>query len=618
MIATLIVASLAVGTCCTLAAIVAEWTLSSWRGVPVRWVWLAAMLLTLTIPVVREFRTKEAGSRFGQVDVRGTSSAASPPASAATTSPAVVPPTMRDIAASTVERAQTAFPTSVRMPDISSRLLRVVAWTWRVMSLLLACVLAWSAVRMRRDVARWQKATLHGVQVLLSEDLGPALVGLVCPQIVVPPWVLQLEEAAARTILVHEAEHRQAGDSRLIAAGWLCLIAMPWHPLLWWMSRRLLRAVEFDCDARVVARGVRTAVYADQLLGALQHAGAARRLSMSTAFAEQRSQLGKRITHLLRPVPRRAVMMRVSGSVMTVVLVAAALSMPRVQVAQATQSMPENRAFGWQKLIVVDGVPRRDLMASNFAVFAEVRAMAADSTRLPALQQIVDSAKAVQLYGADGALGATVVWTQPYLDAGGRPLPDRDVAETIVMAVSATARAAEIVPRLVSGITLSPAETAAVRHVVVEHEALRRRARGPAQAQAKWVHDVHRRRDAAIRALIADPVLRAQIERNAEAEWRRPEWAHPVTLRDEVDSEVVFYFVDLPVSAAERKAAATVIEQSIRNELALFVRAPEDVNGLRALQRRRLEDVRAVIRSDATRLAFDQRLPTLLRTMPSW
>ncbi len=618
MIATLIVASFAVGTCCALAAIVAEWTLSSWRGAPVRWVWLAAMLLTLAIPVVREVSTREAGSSVGQFDLRGTSSAASPPASAEATSRAVVRRAMRDIAPSTVERAQTLFTTPVRIPDISSRLLSVVAWTWGVMSLSLACVLAWSAIRMRRDAERWHRVTLHDVQVLVSEDLGPALVGLVRPQIVVPPWVLQLEEAAARTIFVHEAEHRQAGDSRLIAAGWLCLIAMPWHPLLWWMARRLLRAVEFDCDARVVARGVRTADYADQLLGALQHAGAARRLAMSAAFAEQRSQLGQRITHLLRPAPRRAVMMRASGSVMTVVLVTAAMWMPLVQVAQSARSLPQAPGRGWDRLLVIDGVVvRRALRASVFEIYAEIKLMTVDSARTPMLSQEVDSAHAVRLFGADGARGALALWTRSYLNGGGKPFADANVTASKVMVASDADIASAIATRLLFGVALSNATAASVRRVVLDYEQQRRRIRGPALARSMSDRAVRRRRDAVVRDMIADKKQRAQFERNAVAEAERPEWRAP-TLRGLAASDADFYLVRLPVSSDEQLAAAAVIERSMSAELALFARTPQDTNGLRTLQRRRLEDVRAVIRNDAARLAFDQRLPTLTRTMPSW
>jgi beta-lactamase regulating signal transducer with metallopeptidase domain len=618
MIATLITGSLVVGACSALAAIIAEWTLSSWRGAPLRWVWLAAMLLTLMIPVVREVIENEPSSRVGQADVRGTSSAAAPPASAATARPAAVPPTMRQIAPLTGERAQNGFPTSVRMPDIAPRLLRIVAWTWGVMSLLLACVLAWSAVRMRRDAARWPRTTLHGAQVLISEDLGPALVGLVRPQIVVPPWVLQLEEAAARTILVHEEQHRQAGDSRLIAAGWLCLIVMPWHPMLWWMSRRLLRAVEFDCDARVVARGVRTAVYADQLLGAMQYAGAARRVAMTTAFAEQRSQLGKRISHLLRPMPRRAVMMRMSGSVMTAVLVAAAVGMPRVELAQSPRTLPQATGRGWDRLLLIDGVVvNRGLHASAFDIYAELKLMAVDSARTPMLSQDVDSAHAVRRFGAAGVRGAWALWTRSYLGGGGKPFADADVATSTVMVPSDADRASAIATRLLSGVSLRSDKEAGVRRVVLDYEQQRRRLRGPAVARAMSDRDVRRRRDAAIRGMIADRTQRAQFERNAVAEAERPEWRAP-TLRGLAASEADFYLVRLPVSAQEQQAATEVIQRSMSAELALYAKTPQDTTGLRALQRRRVEYVRAVLRSDATRLAFDQRRPMILRTMPSW
>jgi beta-lactamase regulating signal transducer with metallopeptidase domain len=618
MIATLIVASFAVGTCCALAAMIAEWTLWSWRGAPVRWVWLAAMLLTLTLPILREGGAWGNGQRVIQIDSPVAPQVTSPPASAAATSHAEATPTVRDIAPSTVERAQTLFTTPVRMPDISSRLLSVIAWAWGLTSLLLTFVLVWSSARMRRDAARWHRVALHGTQVLVSEDLGPALVGLIRPQIVVPPWVLQLEEAAARTILAHEEQHRRAGDSRLIAAGWLCLIAMPWHPLLWWMARRLLRAVEFDCDARVVAHGVRTAEYADQLLCAMHRAGAVRRLALSAAFAEQRSELGKRITHLLRPAPRSAVMMRMSGSLMFAALVAAGVGMPRVELAQAAHTLPQAQGRGWDRLLLIDGVVvRRGLHASAFDVYAEPKLMAVDSARTAVLMQEVDSAHAVRLFGADGVRGALALWTRSYLHGGGKPFADADVAASKVMVASEADMASEVATRLLFGVALSNATAASVRRVVVDYEQQRRRIRGPALARSMSDRAVRRRRDAVVRDMIADKKQRAQFERNAVAEAERPQWRAP-TLRGLAASDADFYLVRLPVSSDEQLAAAAVIQRSMSAELALFARTPQDTNGLRALQRRRLEDVRAVIRNDAARLAFDQRLPTLTRTMPSW
>jgi hypothetical protein len=78
---------------------------------------------------------------------------------------------------------------------------------------------------------------------------------------------------------------------------WLGLIAMPWNPALWWQLRRLRRAIEVDCDARVVASGADVSRYGSVLLEAVGrcHRGG---LPAFAAFAERSADLEARIKAL--------------------------------------------------------------------------------------------------------------------------------------------------------------------------------------------------------------------------------------------------------------------------------------------------------------------------------
>lgn len=187
-----------------------------------------------------------------------------------------------------------------------------------VVALLLSVVYG----RHRRARAQWDRALLHGVPVLISEHTGPALSGIVRPQIVLPRWVLGLGDAAQRSILVHESEHRRAGDHLLHVAACTLLVVNAWNPMIWLFCRRFLRAVEFDCDERVVSRGIAPAEYAGVLLDAYRRSSGWSAWLPSPALAERVSGLGQRVQNLFRPQARNITMKTITGSTLVIALAA--------------------------------------------------------------------------------------------------------------------------------------------------------------------------------------------------------------------------------------------------------------------------------------------------------
>jgi beta-lactamase regulating signal transducer with metallopeptidase domain len=150
-------------------------------------------------------------------------------------------------------------------------------------------------VWMRR---RWQRRDVLGVPVFVSERTGPAVIGAITSSIVVPEWVLELEPEQLALMLRHEHEHRRAGDARLLAVAQLTLIAMPWNLALWWQILRLRVAVELDCDARVL-RDADVRSYGDLLLEVARPRRGPQ-LMGATAFAERATQLERRIRVMVR------------------------------------------------------------------------------------------------------------------------------------------------------------------------------------------------------------------------------------------------------------------------------------------------------------------------------
>ncbi len=102
--------------------------------------------------------------------------------------------------------------------------------------------------------------------VLIAEDAGPALVGLLRPHIVVPRWLVTATPDEQELVIAHERSHLEAGDAQLLTIAVFLLICMPWNLPLWWQLRRLRRSIEMDCDARVLKHGHNISRYGEVLI----------------------------------------------------------------------------------------------------------------------------------------------------------------------------------------------------------------------------------------------------------------------------------------------------------------------------------------------------------------
>jgi bla regulator protein BlaR1 len=169
----------------------------------------------------------------------------------------------------------------------------VLRRAWMLMSGGLLGVYAASAAYLSWRKRHWREASMAGMQVCVSADIGPAVVGLLRPQIVVPGWLGDLPVHQQRLVLAHEQSHLDAGDSRLLALSLLLLAAMPWNLPLWWQWRRLRQAIEIDCDARVLGQGHDVQLYGTALIDIGARGGAF--AGAATAMVESASLLERRI-----------------------------------------------------------------------------------------------------------------------------------------------------------------------------------------------------------------------------------------------------------------------------------------------------------------------------------
>ena len=206
---------------------------------------------------------------------------------------------------------------AVSAPALLERLEPFVLVAWLGTSLVLLAGLVGGVLRLRHAANRWATGRIAGLEVLVSENFGPALVGVWSPRIVVPRWALSLTPEALRMACLHEAEHRAARDTWLLFGGALLVTITPWNAALWWQVIRLRQAIEVDCDRRVLNTGVSKSSYGALLLEFGAHP---RGVSASVAaLAHPTSLLERRLTMMMTDV-KRAGPIRTAGLLSAVAL----------------------------------------------------------------------------------------------------------------------------------------------------------------------------------------------------------------------------------------------------------------------------------------------------------
>lgn len=276
-----------------LGALAAE-RVAGWFGVPRRSVWMAAMLGSLLLPALSLW----APGLLPDPHIFPAAAAPVPAFGAGALPPFASGPPAPAAGAAADAASWSVDPAALLGPG------------WLAASLAMLGVVAWTYRRLRWASTAGVVVELDGGAVRVTEHVGPAVVGLVHPEVVVPRWLLDAPVEERRLVLLHEREHVAAGDAWLLLLGTLAVAAMPWSLPLWWQHRRLRAAVEADCDARVLARGASRREYGRVLIrtaggpSGLPHFG--------PAWGDSTSQLERRIMtmtakppshRLLRSVP---------------------------------------------------------------------------------------------------------------------------------------------------------------------------------------------------------------------------------------------------------------------------------------------------------------------------
>ena len=251
---------------------------------------------------------------------------------------------------------------SRRLPDWVSG---VLASAWALSSLLTAAALLASYRRHRRRIARSPHGVVDGAPVRVTEDIGPAVVGIWRPDIVVPRWLLERPAAEQALVVRHERSHLSVGDPLLLVAGCAAVTAMPWNPAMWHLLARLRLAIELDCDHRLLRDGAPPRAYGSLLIdltSLLPSSGVG-----APAFACHPSHLERRLVAMtdlpIKTSQRRLRLAAAAGVIVLVTLAACGTELPTAaevegaDLASIEQTAPAMLGLGGPgSVYVLDGV----------------------------------------------------------------------------------------------------------------------------------------------------------------------------------------------------------------------------------------------------------------------
>lgn len=263
-----------VGVLLSIAALVAEYGAKQ-RGTSRRWIWITTIIASLLLPLI-----------IPNVTVH---------------MPDLIKPATSDKSIALRDVTSVHVPLAVLdlgLTDATAKSHWLDAFfhrMWLAISFAMLAALVFSGGLLYWRKRRWKQGLLCGTPVLIAPDVGPAVVGLLRPRIVIPAWLLRESAERQQFVLAHEQSHLDAGDPQLLTLALCLLVAMPWNLPLWWQLHRLRRAIEVDCDARVLRGGRDMTEYCETLIQVGQnqsrYIGAVAAMSESGSFLEQRIKI---------------------------------------------------------------------------------------------------------------------------------------------------------------------------------------------------------------------------------------------------------------------------------------------------------------------------------------
>jgi hypothetical protein len=208
-------------------------------------------------------------------------------------------------------------------------LLRVAAGLWQLHKIRKTC----TPLRLDQLDER-SRTILRGagwprrLSVCVSDRVGtPAAVGFLRPAILLPSWLIaESPPAGLHQVLLHEVAHLRRWDDWTNLAQKVLRALLFFHPLAWWIERRLSLEREMACDDLVVRKTNDPKAYARCLAWLAEKSCARRGIALAQTAVRRLRHTSLRVSRILRGGPKPAPRWKSAVSIAAMLSFAAVLS----------------------------------------------------------------------------------------------------------------------------------------------------------------------------------------------------------------------------------------------------------------------------------------------------
>ena len=163
----------------------------------------------------------------------------------------------------------TNTPAASIVPDGTTNWILLLIATWAAGTVLALLIWGLRWLQLRALVAAARPLAISAPLPVLSSSapVEPGLIGIFRPVLMLPDGIqARLNAQEMDAILAHELCHFRRRDN-LTAAVHMLVESLFWfHPLVWWLGRRLMSERERACDEAVLAAGNDPRVFAEGIL----------------------------------------------------------------------------------------------------------------------------------------------------------------------------------------------------------------------------------------------------------------------------------------------------------------------------------------------------------------